>query len=293
MSTFIGHPSELVNDVADPRSGRAGSRTESRVQMSAATSEEQSPISSSPQDDGLYHLCLIDSGKSKRRNPWAVFGSLTFELLVVAAVVLIPLFHTELLPKRQAVTMLYLQPPAVGAGSNSMQVRAPNVTSTHTPKSISVPRPELKTQEAPAPRVNTIGRIVDGVPGVVSGGVVGGVLSGVLDGTPTPVLAKAPSVPTKRIRVAARVVEANLIHDVAPQYPPEAGRERIEGTVVLLAVIGADGTVKDVQVQSGLPILAQAAIEAVKQWRYKPYMLNGEPVEVDSRITINFALSAS
>ena len=60
---------------------------------------------------------------------------------------------------------------------------------------------------------------------------------------------------------------------------------------MLLAVIGTDGSVKDVRVENGLPILAQAAIDAVKQWRYKPYMIDGEPVEVDSRITINFTLS--
>jgi periplasmic protein TonB len=62
---------------------------------------------------------------------------------------------------------------------------------------------------------------------------------------------------------------------------------------VLMAVIGTDGNVKDVRVESGLPMLAQAAIDAVRQWRYKPYMINGEPVEVDSRITINFTLRAS
>ncbi len=107
-----------------------------------------------------------------------------------------------------------------------------------------------------------------------------------------PVVAKMPmSTPIKRIRVASRVAEANLLHDVAPQYPPEAGRQRIEGMVVLMAVIGKDGAVQDVQVLSGLPLLAQAAIDAVKQWRYKPYLLNGEPVEIDSRITINFTLA--
>jgi protein TonB len=109
-----------------------------------------------------------------------------------------------------------------------------------------------------------------------------------------PVLAKTPvPTPVKRIRLASRVAEANLIHNVAPQYPTEAGRARIEGTVVLMAVIGTDGSVKDLRVESGLPMLAQAAIDAVKQWRYKPYIVNGEPVEIDSRITINFTLSAS
>jgi protein TonB len=125
------------------------------------------------------------------------------------------------------------------------------------------------------------------------GGVPGGVLSEVLGSARSvPIVAKTPeSTPIKRIRVASRVAEANLIHDVAPQYPPEAGRARVEGTVVLMAVIGKDGSVQDVRVESGLPLLAQAAIDAVKQWRYRPYLLNGEPVEVDSRITINFTLS--
>jgi protein TonB len=129
----------------------------------------------------------------------------------------------------------------------------------------------------------------------VVGGVSGGVFGAMLNSAPSvPVPSKSPeTTPVKRIRVASRVVEANLIHDVPPQYPPEAGRARLEGTVLLMAVIGTDGSVKDVRVESGLPILAQAAIDAVRQWRYKPYMIDGEPVEVDSRITINFTLSGA
>ena len=120
----------------------------------------------------------------------------------------------------------------------------------------------------------------------------GGVLSDLLRSNGSaPVLATTPTPAPKRIRVPAPMAEANLVYDVAPKYPPEAGRERIEGTVVLMAVIGKDGSVRDVRVESGLPVLAQAAIDAVKQWRYRPYLLNGEPVEVDSQITINFNLS--
>jgi protein TonB len=129
----------------------------------------------------------------------------------------------------------------------------------------------------------------------VVGGGPGGVFNEMLNSAPSvPVLEKSPlPTPVKRMRIASRVAEANLIHDVTPLYPPEAGRARIEGTVVLMAVIGTDGSVKDVRVESGLPILAQAAMDAVKQWRYKPYMIDGEPIEVDSRITINFTFSAS
>ena len=189
--------------------------------------------------------------------------------------------------------MLYLQPPAAGRHITNFQ--APKLASTYTPTSVAVPHAAPKAQEAPAPPAVTSDGVVGGVPGGLSGGVPGGVLSQVLSNTHSvPVAERAVvPIPVKRIRVAARVVEANLIHDVTPQYPPEAGRARIEGAVVLFAVIGTDGSVKDVRVESGLPILAQAAMDAVKQWRYKPYTINGEPVEVDSRITINFTLSAS
>ena len=147
------------------------------------------------------------------------------------------------------------------------------------------------TQETPPPPVSTTDGLVGGVLGGLVGGVPDGVLGEVLGSTRSvPVIAKTPEL-NKRMRIASRVAEANLIHDVAPTYPPEAGRARIEGAVVLLAVIGKDGTVQDVRVESGLPVLAQAAIDAVKQWRYRPYLLNGEPIEVDSKITINFTLS--
>jgi protein TonB len=181
--------------------------------------------------------------------------------------------------------MLYLQPPPAAVAS-PRKLQAPKPASTYTRTSTGLTAPVHKTQETPpSPAGTMVGTL---------GGVSGGVLS---EAPPTatsaPVItAKVPEqVPVKRMRIAAKVAEANLIHDVAPHYPPEAGRARIEGTVVLMAVIGKDGSVQDVQVESGLPMLAQAAMEAVKQWRYRPYLLNGELVEVDSRITINFTLS--
>jgi protein TonB len=232
--------------------------------------------------------------ESRPRNLWATAGSLALQSLLLFAVVVIPLYHTEILPKRQMLTMLYAPPPPPPPpASNATKLRTPTPTSTYSPTSISIPSPTQRTQEPPATSDGVIGGVVGGVPGGVIGGVPGGVLGQVLGmSRSVPVLAKASqAMPAKRIRVAAHVEEANLIHDVTPVYPPEAGRARIEGTVVLMAVIGKDGTVQDVRVESGLPMLAQAAIDAVRQWRYRPYMLNGEPVEVDSRITINFALS--
>jgi periplasmic protein TonB len=289
------HPSELVYRVY-PSLQRPGLRIDPRIAAMPTEQEKHVPIPPSRQrveQGSLFHE--IESGANLGRNPLAGAGALALQCLVLLAVVVIPLFHTDLLPKKETLTMLYLQPPA-GAG-NVTKLRAPTAPSptryTHT--STGILAPVHKTQEAPPTPVGTMDGMIGGVPGGAVGGISGGVLSEVLGSTHSvPVSAKAlDPTPVKRIRVAARVAEANLIHDVTPQYPTEAGRARLEGAVVLMAVIGKDGGVRDVRVESGLPILAQAAIDAVKQWRYKPYLVDGEPVEVDSRITINFTLSGA
>jgi len=285
------HPSDLVHRIAYPSFGRPGLRTDWRSAASPAEGEKELPVRSNPQGKEVGDIFYLI--EARPRNPWAAIGSLACLSLLLMAAIVIPLLHTDPLPKRETLTMLYLQPPS--AGSNATKLRAPTPPSTYTPTSVAIPTPVHKTQEAPPPPVGTTDGVVGGVAGGMVGGVPGGVSNEMLNSAPSvPVLAKSPEpTPLKRMRIASRVAEANLIHDVAPQYPPEAGRARIEGTVVLMAVIGTDGSVKDVRVESGLPILALAAIDAVKQWRYKPYMVDGEPVEVDSRITINFTLSAS
>jgi protein TonB len=293
MATF-DQPSDLIHRIAYPALERPGSRIDSRVAATAAKKEKQLPVPFSRPgiEDSLFRE--IEPGAKLQRNPWAAVGSPALLLLVSLMLIVVPLYHTDPLPKREVVTMLYLQPPPA-AGSSATRFRAP--TSTFTPTKASISTPVFKTPEttltAPPAEGGTNSGVAGGVPGGVVGGIPDGVLSEVMGSARgVAVLAKAPDpMPVKRVRVPARIAEANLIHDVAPTYPAEAGRARIEGTVVLMAVIGEDGTVKDVRVESGLPILAQAAIDAVKRWRYKPYTLNGEPVEVDSRITINFTLS--
>ena len=253
--------------------------------------KEQRPVSSSLQEKDLFYDSLVISGaKPRPRNLWAAVGSVALLSLVLLALVVIPLFHTDALPERETLTMLYVPPAA--AGSSVARLPVSTSTSRINPTTMRIPSPVHMAHEAPSPPVDAAGGLVGGVPGGVVGGIPSGVLSEVLhDAGSVPVLAKTPTAMPKRIRVPASTAEANLVYDVAPKYPPEAGRARIEGAVVLLAVIAKDGTVEDVRVESGLPLLAQAAIEAVKQWRYRPYLLNGEPVEVDSRITINFTLS--
>ena len=292
MATYDYH-SDLAHCIAYPDFPRPRLPIDSGTAAFPGKGNPQRPVSSSVQatnEEGrLFRDTLLESGeKSQPWNPWAAVGSLVFQLLLLLALIVVPLFHTDVLPKRETLTMLYVPPSTAVSGVTTFRVPTP----TYTSKRISIPNATHTTQETLPPPVDTTGGVVGGVPGGVVGGVPSGVFTEVLGNRSAPVLAKAPE-PTlnKRMRVASRVAEANLIHDVVPSYPPEAGRARIEGTVVLLAVIGKDGTVQDVRVESGLPVLAQAAIDAVKQWRYRPYLLNGEPIEVDSQITINFTLS--
>ena len=291
MATY-DHPSDLVHRIAYPTLQRLGLRIDSRAAALPAEEEKQLPVRSNLQRKEVGDIFYLI--EPRPRNPWAAIGSLAFLSVLLLALIVVPLYRTIPMPKRETLTMLYLQPPSA-AGSNATKFQAPKSASTYTPTSTGITAPVNETQEAPPPPVDTTGGVIGGVAGGMVGGVPGGVFSEMLNSAPSvPVLAKSPvPTPVKRMRIASRIAEANLIHDVAPQYPPEAGRARIEGTVVLMAVIGTDGSVKDVEVESGLPILAQAAIDAVKQWRYKPYMRDGQPVEVDSRITINFTLSAS
>jgi periplasmic protein TonB len=292
MPTY-DHHSDLAPSIAYPAFSRPQMPIDSRIATFPEKGKEQGPVPADLQatvENGrLFQDTLLESsGKSRPRNPWAAVGSLALQLLLLLALIVVPLFHTDILPKRETLTMLYVPPPPAAAGVTAFRVP----TSTQTLKSISIPNAMHKTQEAPPPPVDNMAGVVGGVPGGMVGGVPGGVLSEVLGGTRSvPVTAKTPEPTPRRMRIASRVAEANLIHDVAPTYPPEAGRARIEGTVLLLAVIGKDGTVRDVRVESGLPVLALAAIDAVKQWRYRPYLLNGEPIEVDSQITITFTLS--
>ena len=117
---------------------------------------------------------------------------------------------------------------------------------------------------------------------------MGGVLGSVMSSVPTAV----PKVATpQRVRVSQGVSQGLLIHKVQPTYPPLARQARIQGTVVLQAQISKDGSIENLQLISGHPMLAPAAIEAVKQWKYKPYLLNGEPVEVDTQVQVNFTLA--
>jgi protein TonB len=247
----------------------------------------------------MFEDSLIESGgKLKTKRGWTSIISFAIQIGIVGVMILIPLIFTEALPTKQMMTFLVAPPPppppppppAAAPVKIVKQIQTDIVngelrTPTKIPKKIEM----IKEEEAP-PQVMASTGVVGGVPGGVPGGSMGGVIGSVLSSTPVAV----PKIATpQRVRVSSGVVTGLKIHDVRPVYPPLARQARIQGKVVLQAQISKDGTIENLQLLSGHPMLAPAAIEAVRQWRFKPYLLNGEPVEVDTQVEVNFTLAGS
>src|SRR5579864_4073611 len=244
----------------------------------------------------MFEDSLIESGgklKTKRGRTSTI--SFVIHLVIIGVIVLIPLIFTEALPK--TVTLGFLvapppppppPPPAAAPIKIVHQVQTDIINGQlRTPTKIPQKVQMIKEEEAPPPVMASAG-VVGGVPGGVPGGSMGGVMGSILSSTPVAV----PKIATpQRVRVSAGVTSGLLIRKVSPTYPPLARQARIQGTVVLQAQISKDGSIQNLQLISGHPMLAPAAIEAVKQWKYKPYLLNGEPVEVETQVQVNFTLA--
>jgi protein TonB len=155
---------------------------------------------------------------------------------------------------------------------------------TVIPKKVAM----IKEEELP-PDVGNVG-VVGGVPGGIAGGQAGGVLGGIIGGAPGSNMPPPPKVTPKRIVVGGNVQSAKIVRQPLPVYPPIAKSAHMQGTVVLHAIIDKDGSVQQLEYISGPPILMKSAMEAVRQWRYQPTLLNGEPVQVDTTISVVFSL---
>jgi protein TonB len=247
----------------------------------------------------MFEDSLIESAgklKSKKRAGTTVL-SFVLQALLVGVLILLPLIYTEALPKQQLMTFLVAPPPppppppppaAVQPVKIQKVVSELDNGALRTPTKIPQKVAMIKEEEAPPPP--TAG-VMGGVPGGMPGGQVGGVLGGIISSTPVAVPKAAP--PPQRVRISQGVTQGLIIHKVTPTYPAIARSARISGNVVLQAEISKNGTIENLHVLSGHPMLQAAAIDAVKQWRYKPYILNGEPVEVETTITVTFNLAGS
>lgn len=235
---------------------------------------------------------LETSWAYRSRRSWTTLTSLVLQALAIGLLLMIPLLRT---------------------------VGLPSVHTVSTPVSMGRPDPgpSARPQTQPARGVQIIpfaGRIME--PGRVPNGIPKGDHNGLQPsgggdrigdgmfpiGTPNglpltisgsrPVMPAAP-VPTRPAFRKSSILEGSLIRRVQPVYPPLARMARIQGSVVLAATIGKAGTMEHVQAISGHPMLIPAALDAVRQWRYKPYILNGDAIEVETQITVNFILGAN
>src|SRR5271165_4203810 len=238
----------------------------------------------------MFEEMVVSNAQNKKTNkPWTVFLSMLLQVGFLAILILIPLIYTEALPKTLMSSILLAPPPAaVQVVKVKPVAHLMEAGKLVAPKAIPKDVKIIKEEEAP-PDVGV--GMVGGVPGGVAGGSMGGVIGGVIGGAGSTAAPPPPKLSPKRITVGGNVQAAHLVNRVQPIYPPLARQTRISGTVKLHAIIGKDGTVQQLQVVSGHPLLVQSALDAVRQWRYQPTLLNGEPVEVDTEIDVIFSLA--
>ncbi len=241
---------------------------------------------------GFLFYLIYSAAKTKNWKRATIPIAYVAEVILVGVMILIPLIYTEALPKAQLMTFLVAPPPppppppppAAAAVKVIRRVTAEDIMKAPT----VIPRTITQVKDEPEPPPAAVG-VVGGVPGGMPGGTPGGVLGSILSaGAPPP----PPKVATpKRIRVGGQVEQAKLMFQPKPEYPPLAKMARIQGVVRLEAIISKEGTIQDLKMVSGHPLLVKAAMEAVQRWRYQPTLLNGEPVEVVTEIDVNFTLS--
>ena len=249
----------------------------------------------------MFEQTFVD-GAAKTRKPWTIVLSFLIQTGLVGLLVLIPLIYTDTLKPAQLTGFLVAPPPPPPPPPPPAATPPPKVVKIipkqfdagrlMAPKTIPKEIAMIKEDDTPPPS-GVVGGVAGGVPGGAAGGVIGGIIGAVPTAAPPPPPPKAVEKPVtpQRIRVGGNVQAANLVRKITPVYPPLAKQARIQGTVRYTAVIGKDGTIQNLQLVSGHPLLVAAAGEAVKQWVYKPTLLNGEPVEVVTQIDVNFTLS--
>jgi len=242
----------------------------------------------------MFEELVVSGAKEKTNKPWTVVVSMILQVFFLVILILIPLIYTEALPKAMLSSILLAPPPppppppppaAVQVVKIKPVVRLMDAGKLVAPKVIPKDINIIKEEELP-PDAGMQG-IAGGVPGGIAGGTMAGVLGSVINKAAPP----PPKVTPKRVMVGGNVQAARLVNKVQPLYPPLARQTRISGTVKLHAIIGKDGSVQQLQMVSGHPLLVQAALDAVRQWRYQPTLLNGEPVEVDTEIDVIFSLA--
>lgn len=276
-----------------------GKQAEKKVETKKFASEKVA-TTVAPRMEGSFQSSMLEYNQMKSSSRLLdTLVSLAVNTCLLVVPIFLGLFYSDTIDlKGFASTFLIAPPPppppppaaapVIRAApvhrvfENSGKLIAPTVI----PKEVQI------LKEAPLPDVEGTGGVPGGVPGGVTGGSMAGVLGGVIGGTgmvPAPIAPreKGPKAP---VRVGGRVKQPRLITRVEPKYPPLAIQTRMQGAVEIDAVIDEHGNVVEAKVVSGPPLLIQAAMDAVRQWKYEPTYLNDEPVPVQLIVTVQFRL---
>lgn len=240
---------------------------------------------------------LEDAERPPATRRWsATMGaSLSIHAVLIAAAIVIPLLSQEALPAPgETLRAFFVTPPDVAppapppppppaAGTRAPQ-QAPPVARPLEPATFTAP---IDVPQEIAPEEGIDLGVEGGVPGGVEGGVPGGVVGGIVGGLPQE--APAPRV----VRIGGKIVAPKLAHYVPPEFPELARVSRLSGIVILEAHVDVNGYIKDVRVLKGRPLLDEPAMAAVRQWRYQPLLLNGQPMEFLLTVVVTFAFQDS
>ena len=242
----------------------------------------------------MFQQSLVESGRGARSKTTTLAFLLQF--VAVSLVVIVPLLHITAPPQLRLISgaLSFMAPPPPPAPVTVTTQAAHRGFSEVVGPTVLLPRvipphPASINDENVAP------------PSPFASG------NGVLWGTGTTTghnvadlfartevnVVRPPIAPTHPLPVSTGVMQGFLVKRVQPAYPHLAQAARIGGMVVLSATISRDGTIENLHVISGHPMLVGAAVEAVRQWRYRPYLLNGQPVEVETQIMVNFTITGS
>jgi periplasmic protein TonB len=261
------------------------------VQPQGRTSARTEPAA--PRFEFLLRSDPRDAGRRRRTT---VTVSLAAHAVAIAGLLLVPLlFFEPALPEvGEAVRAFFVMPqeapppppPPPPPAPGPRPVRTAVVQPTPPPTAFVAPI-EVPDQIKPEAASLDLG-IEGGVPGGVEGGVPGGVVGGVVGGLP----AAPPPPPARVVRIGGNVVAPKLVHRVEPVYPALAVQARAQAIMILEAHVGTNGRVKEVTILRGQPLFDDAALEAVRQWRYQPLLLNGVPTEFVLTVTLVFKIQA-